>query len=431
MNNLLSYFIEANLYLASFYLVYQILLVRDKHFRFNRAFLLGVILLSMGLPLLTIEVAAPSTLQGYIILPAVTITEVQTESVGFILRWWHVIGFIYLLGVVFYMTKLFWQMAQILRKLPILNSSREKKNGYTLVTTNGEIPTCSFFKYLFWDKTADISPEEQKQIFQHELAHIRQWHSVDILLVEVLRAIFWFNPAIHMIKSRITEVHEYMADQEATRYINVEDYSKLLTLQIFKNFDFALSNNFHKNQVVKRIKMLKSRNNKSIWLNVALLVPVVAMLIGLFAFNIKELNGTNSEIDLGKNEIKTVETSLADETERLPDEIITPEEKEIFTVVEQQPEPVTGMTEFYHYIQTNLKYPETAKRSGIEGKVFVQFVVTDEGKLLDVKAVKGIGGGCDEEAVRVIEGSPKWKPGAQRGKTVNVRMILPITFKLG
>ena len=174
MNNLLSYFIEANLYLACFYLLYQILLVRDKHFKFNRAFLLGGIMLSLGLPLLTIEVSSPGTLQGYIVLPAITITEVQTESVGFILKWWHIIGFVYMLGVVFYMSKLFWQMAQILRKLPILNSSREKRDGYTLVTTKGEIPTCSFFKYLFWDKTANISPEEQKQIFEHELAHIRQ-----------------------------------------------------------------------------------------------------------------------------------------------------------------------------------------------------------------------------------------------------------------
>jgi TonB family protein len=381
--------------------------------------------------LLTIEVSSPTTLQGYIVLPAVTITEVQTESVGFILQWWHIIGFVYMLGVVFYMSKLFWQMAQILRKLPILNSSREKREGYTLVTTNGEIPTCSFFKYLFWDKTATISPEEQQQIFEHELAHIRQWHSIDVLLVEVIRAIFWFNPAIHMIKSRITEVHEYMADHQVTKHIGVEDYSKLLTLQIFRNFDFALSNNFHKNQVVKRIKMLKATNSKSIWLNVALLVPVITLLIGLFAFNVKELNNDGNEIGFEGNEFQTNEISNTSEQSSSTSEIIIYKGIEVYTEVENQPVPSSGMNEFYHYIQQNMKYPEAAKENGIEGKVFVQFVVDANGKLTNVAAVKGIGYGCDEEAVRVIHNSPNWKPGSQDGVPVNVMMVLPITFKLG
>ena len=90
-----------------------------------------------------------------------------------------------------------------------------------------------------------------------------------------------------------------------------------------------------------------------------------------------------------------------------------------------------GMETFYEYIQKNLKYPEQARKLGIEGKVFVEIIVGPDGKLTHVKAVKGIGGGCDEEAVRVISNSSKWQPGLQDGKAVNVKMILPITFKLG
>ena len=105
--------------------------------------------------------------------------------------------------------------------------------------------------------------------------------------------------------------------------------------------------------------------------------------------------------------------------------------EEIFTIVEDQPTPEGGMQAFYQYVQKNLKYPAQARRMGIEGKVFVQFVVDKDGSITDVKAVKGIGAGCDEEAVRVLQGSPKWKPGKQRGRPVKVRMILPITFKLG
>ncbi|MDZ7606024.1 MAG: TonB family protein [Cyclobacteriaceae bacterium] len=104
---------------------------------------------------------------------------------------------------------------------------------------------------------------------------------------------------------------------------------------------------------------------------------------------------------------------------------------EIFTIVEDQPTPEGGMAAFYEFVGKNLKYPAQARRMGIEGKVFVQFVVDKDGKLNEVKAVRGIGAGCDEEAVRVISEAPKWKPGKQRGRPVKVRMILPITFKLG
>ena len=104
---------------------------------------------------------------------------------------------------------------------------------------------------------------------------------------------------------------------------------------------------------------------------------------------------------------------------------------EVFTIVEQQPVYPGGMSAFYQFVQKKLKYPSQARRMGIEGKVFVQFVVDKKGNITEVVAVRGIGAGCDVEAVRVIKSSPKWKAGKQRGKAVKVRMILPITFKLG
>jgi protein TonB len=110
-----------------------------------------------------------------------------------------------------------------------------------------------------------------------------------------------------------------------------------------------------------------------------------------------------------------------------------PEEEvadEIFDIVEDQPTPPGGMSAFYKYVGKSIKYPNQARRMGIEGRVFVQFVVDKKGNLTDVKAIKGIGAGCDLEAVRIIKGATKWKPGKQRGRPVKVRMILPITFKL-
>lgn len=109
-----------------------------------------------------------------------------------------------------------------------------------------------------------------------------------------------------------------------------------------------------------------------------------------------------------------------------------PEEKEdeIFMIVEQQPEPEGGITTFYQYVADNLKYPREAQRMDVEGRVYVQFVVNKDGALTDIEVLRGIGYGCDEEAVRVLKNAPKWKPGKQRGKAVRVKMSLPIRFAL-
>ena len=133
------------------------------------------------------------------------------------------------------------------------------------------------------------------------------------------------------------------------------------------------------------------------------------------------------EIDL---DVEVTEDTEIEEMvfEEAPEEEVS---DEIFMVVEDQPEPQGGMQAFYEFVGKNMKYPSQARRMGVEGKVFVQFVVDKDGSLSDVKAIKGIGAGCDEEAVRVVKSAPKWKPGKQRGKAVRVRMVLPITFKLG
>jgi protein TonB len=112
--------------------------------------------------------------------------------------------------------------------------------------------------------------------------------------------------------------------------------------------------------------------------------------------------------------------------------IEVPEEEAevIHLIVEEQPSFEGGIEAFYRYISKNLKYPNTAKRIAVEGKVFLSFVIDKDGSITQVEVLKGIGGGCDEEAVRVLENAPRWNPGKQRGKAVKVRMQLPIVFAL-
>jgi len=110
-----------------------------------------------------------------------------------------------------------------------------------------------------------------------------------------------------------------------------------------------------------------------------------------------------------------------------------PEEEvaeEIFTIVEHQPEPSGGYGAFYAHISENLYYPIAARKSGIQGKVFIQFIVEPDGRISNVEVAKGIGMGCDEAAVAALKSAPRWKPGKQRGNPVRVRMIIPIIFKI-
>lgn len=113
--------------------------------------------------------------------------------------------------------------------------------------------------------------------------------------------------------------------------------------------------------------------------------------------------------------------------EPFPDELVEPDE--LFILVESMPQPIGGYKEFYKFIGENLKYPAKARRTQLEGKVFVQFVVNADGSLSDFEILKSIGGGCDEEVLRIMKMAEKWTPGKQRGAPVRVRQVLPVSFQ--
>lgn len=129
------------------------------------------------------------------------------------------------------------------------------------------------------------------------------------------------------------------------------------------------------------------------------------------------------DLDIETNEQMVMEDVTYDDVEVVEEEI-----DEVFLIVEQAPTPSGGLKEFYGFIAREINYPSAALRANIGGKVFVQFVVNKDGRLTEFKVVKGVGLGCDEEAVRVLRNAPKWIPGKQRGKEVRVRMVLPVNF---
>ena len=147
-------------------------------------------------------------------------------------------------------------------------------------------------------------------------------------------------------------------------------------------------------------------------------------------FTLKQVD-EKTEVEEPKFIIEIV-TGEPEEPE-IPKDLFEPtieEADKIENWAETMPSFKGGLSEFYKFVGSNLKYPAQARRIGIEGKVFVQFVVGKDGSLSDIKVVKGIGAGCDEEVLRIIEKCPDWNPGFQGVRPVRVRMILPVTFKL-
>ena len=136
-----------------------------------------------------------------------------------------------------------------------------------------------------------------------------------------------------------------------------------------------------------------------------------------------EVEDININAEIEQNEV--VEEYVAPEIEE--EEVV---EQEIFQIVEEMPAFPGGEQKLMEYVGKNIKYPQIARESGIQGRVFVGFVVEPDGSVSNVKLLRGIGGGCDEEAMRVIKNMPRWKPGKQRGKAVRVSYQIPVMFRL-
>jgi len=135
--------------------------------------------------------------------------------------------------------------------------------------------------------------------------------------------------------------------------------------------------------------------------------------------------------EIKQNEVAAVEVEGPTEVVfEEPVEEVVVDDNQVFTVVEQQPEFAGGYEAMYSFIRKNLKYPASARRMGVDGKVYVQFVVGKDGSITDIKTIRGISADCDREAERVVKMMPPWKAGRQNGKPVRVSFVLPIIFKL-
>lgn len=515
MNNAVNFLYESGISLSFLSLIYLIFLRKETFFRINRIFLIFSVIFSLILPLLHIPVYAPqSNLIGEVrITPYQNLLEtVIVSSQGFtetvetavvsstLILFGYLLGFILFLVVFLYRS---FQLQQLMRNSEIIPS-----DSYSLVLVNEHVSPFSFLKYIFVSRNFR-EMEGHERMLLHEMEHVKQGHTYDVLILEILTILQWFNPFIWLLRRAIRENHEFLADKAVlSAGIRPSDYKELLLNQ-FVGGPYLATSHFNYSLIRNRIRMMTRIESPRIAL--AKILPGIligAMLVVIFACehkNAATISGThaknppiNTETGISGNQwednvtetggnpagTSTVEqpqttpgnltasfrgdtlslTGAADDLRRIeemlasgnlrtvrlinnnrmeiiqtaktiatvrqPDAPASGNEEQVFFIVEEMPEFPGGEAALRNFIARTVQYPAIAQEKGLQGRVYVQFVVTKDGSVADAKIVRGVDPVLDQEAMRVVNSLPRWIPGKQGGKAVAVSYTVPISFVL-
>jgi TonB family protein len=522
MSSVINFLYESGISLSIFSLIYVIFLRKETFFRANRIFLLISVLFSLILPLLHIPVFAPqSNLLGEIkvtpyqnlIETVVVSSQGFSETVETAVSSSALILYGYLLGILVFLILFLVRSIQLWRL--IRRSEVIDAKTYHLVVVDEPISPFSFLKYIFVSRNFREMPGHQRMLM-HELEHVKQGHTWDVLILEVLTIFQWFNPFMWILRRAIRENHEYLADKAVlSAGIRPAEYKELLLNQ-FVGGPYLATSHFNYSLIRNRIRMMTRMESPRIALAKTLPgILIAAALILIFACEHKNsgvssisgknsagsanpdeavttapesldtenhpgdiaanafttggtttspgnisarfrgdtlsLTGTREDLqkfermlasgklrtvrDVNRNESEVVQMDviLADKSEntsRQPSAPMVETEEQVFFIVEEMPEYPGGEPALRRYIANTVRYPTEAQDKGIQGRVYVQFVVTKDGSVANAKIARGVDPHLDQEALRVVNSLPKWVPGRQRGQAVAVSYTVPISFVL-
>ena len=399
MNSFINYILEANVCLLALGGFYFLVLKRENHFQLKRIYVLLAILISLSVPQFDNPFIAGSGLQlpedlQVTVLPSVMegvdLTAFNSNSsLGFGLYLILAACLIYLVGVLVLLALLLYQLYLILKLFILKKDERQVWEKQVIIPTDGKWPTFSFFNLLFFDNTVELSYPEKQKIVDHERAHIRQFHSVDILLIELVKAFFWVNPITWMLRRSMQNIHEFLADESVIKNSDTSAYGTLLVKIALTQKTLSLSHHFNRSLTLKRIAIMKAPKKKPALWKWAAVAPLV-MLITLILSCHSEMTGDDlmEEVTQLTEPLKPDEIRMLDEIvlvgyrvdKNLSDNDLRSDDQHNDLTSLTQAYPVTtvaGAKNFYNYFARNMKYPKEARMNGVEGKVFVQFGLGD------------------------------------------------------
>lgn len=489
-----QYLLYTLLFQLVFLLVYELLLKQQTFFSYNRYYLLLTPIISLILPFISVESLVQAVpVQTVVTLPEVILggtnkvletARMELTSNGFALYFWP---FIYSLGI---MISFLW----FIRKYMVLkalfnNRIISRIAGVNIIEVPDSQVACTFFRTIFLgDK---ISRGEREQIISHELIHVYQRHSWDLLFFEFLKILFWFNPFIYIFQTRISALHEYIADAGVVKTLEKRTYFQQLLNTAFQTENISFINQFFNSSLIKkRILMLqRTRSTSLAKLRYLVLLPVVFFMLTLVSFSQEQGNEDQKTVQdtTIKIEVKDVQNQTASEKKEIQEaledlkdgkpyskliitdgvsKIVYEATKEsgvvIISKIEELPNSsyVKSKDVPFELIEEVPIYPGCEDMQSIEDKkecmaqkiaahvntnfnlglakdlpltgmqqIYVQFKIDDTGKVTAVRA-RAPAPELEREAIRVVEALPQMTPGQHKGKAVNVLYSLPIKFIL-
>lgn len=440
MNDALMYFLEVNIAIALFYLFYRLFFAGDTFWKTRRYYMLFSILLSFVYPFLSIEnwlqkqEPVQKLIVDYATLPEFTVTAVRETSV-FSLG--NISMAIYGLVVLILLVRFILQLTSILRIR--LHGTVKIVQDTRIIAIEKEVTPFSFFGSVFMNPELH-NEHETKEILAHELTHVRQGHSFDVLVSELLTIILWLNPATWLLKREIRQNLEFLADNKVIESgFDSQTYQYHLLQLSYQTPEHKLGNKFNVSPLKKRIIMMNQKKSaKASLLKYSLIVPLaLALVVSSNAQTVinkaKKALTTTTTKEVKATEKKTL-IAPAKSSAELTDPVTVVENGETektWDVVEKMPQYPGGEKELMGYLARNIKYPVEAQKNGTQGKVIVGFTVNSAGKVVNQKVLRGVDAYLDKEAVRVVSTFPTWIPGEQKGEKVSVRYVIPIIFRMG
>ena len=449
------YSVKVAVCLALFYLFHKLLMSRDTFHTFNRFAILSMMLLSLVLPLVHLSLDSEAGInRGTVALEGLVAQTVVADGgngVGDGLSLTQVLLAAYVLGVVLFVGKALLSVGSLLR---LIRRARcvEVRNGIRIYTMQGDISPFSWFRYIIMSEKD--WQENRREIVLHEMAHIRRCHSMDVAVCNMMIVFQWYNPAAWLLKRELQTVHEYEADEAVlSAGVDATHYQMLLIRKAVGERLFSMANNLNHNSLKKRITMMKiKRTNPMQKAKIAFVLPLAAMTVAAFASqkveNLSEKVEQESEAFSSVSDnpvvravgetarvaaVKVQEDKALEEASSMAmakdtAEVKTGKKMPCTDNPEMFPRFPGGNIALFEYLSKNIKFPKSKENEDVKVRVVTTFTVEKDGSITHAKIVRSQGEAFDNEALRVINGMPKWIPGTQNGKAVRVKYTLPITF---
>jgi hypothetical protein len=454
MEAFVVYQLKSALCLGLLVIVFLLFARNLTFYRLNRIFLLSAIALSALIPAIHLNLghAKPAGM-ATVILDTLFVQDTYTTSgTGHGIDWTHLFAYGYVSVALLFAGFFIYQLTGLFSL--IWKNGIHRREGYFQVIIPEKLPAFSFFHILFISDSVSADDRENP-VISHEMAHAKQMHSADVLLFELVKIVQWFNPFVYIAQRLLKETHEYLAD-EAVLEQNSDSagYRLLLLSQVF-GIQPGISNYFNHSLIKKRFAMMTKEKSPLIrQIRYLLVLPVAVLLLLLFSSQ-EQAFSQEKKTELEAPPPPPPPPPPADITGQTDLKCTNESGETIYFKTDQMPEfQGGGIENVQKYVQMNVTYPENAKKAHVQGKIYVQWIVNEAGRVVDVKVVKSMDvrkakevtvvgytkeeqhnaqaavGDLEAEAVRVISSMPEWTPGKQDGKPVKVQYTMPIMFIL-